>query len=284
MNRSQDGRAQVIEIIGPQTDSQTLSGNNFRMIVNRAFGSDELKSTLFQMASSGADYVFRGNGFGHGVGLNQWGAHEMSKRGATFDQILAFYYPNTVIEPFTDTRQRFITYNNSNYGYGVRNQEAGVTPTYQDDRYTYSQSVSEKGGTVSYSDDAWIDDEYEQGNYQPDWSGASEERSTASSQTERIGNWFTRLFPRNRNNEESSEPDLPIDTQPSATGGSSDKISQLIGEGGNAGTSTRISSQSGGNSAGNNMKGWSSTKGKSGSDPSAQSASKRKKRTKRIGW
>ena len=37
-------------------------------------------------------YKFTGGGFGHGVGLSQWGAGKMAKLGFTFDEILQHYY------------------------------------------------------------------------------------------------------------------------------------------------------------------------------------------------
>ncbi len=41
--------------------------------------------------------VIRGHGYGHGVGMGQWGAYGMAKGGATYDKILAFYYPGTTL-------------------------------------------------------------------------------------------------------------------------------------------------------------------------------------------
>ncbi len=38
--------------------------------------------------------VVSGRGVGHGMGLSQWGAAERARAGATYQQILAFYYPN----------------------------------------------------------------------------------------------------------------------------------------------------------------------------------------------
>jgi stage II sporulation protein D len=40
-------------------------------------------------------FVFQGHGFGHGVGYSQWGSAYMGKGGASFKEIIAFYYPNT---------------------------------------------------------------------------------------------------------------------------------------------------------------------------------------------
>lgn len=43
-------------------------------------------------------YTFSGRGYGHGVGLSQWGAYEMADKGFTYEKILDFYYPGTVLE------------------------------------------------------------------------------------------------------------------------------------------------------------------------------------------
>lgn len=38
-----------------------------------------------------------GNGFGHGVGMSQYGANEMARQGKSYSQILNFYYPGTTL-------------------------------------------------------------------------------------------------------------------------------------------------------------------------------------------
>lgn len=46
-----------------------------------------------RVALSNSDVLtVRGSGFGHGVGLSQWGALDMANQGYTFDAILGFYY------------------------------------------------------------------------------------------------------------------------------------------------------------------------------------------------
>ena len=42
-------------------------------------------------------FVFSGKGFGHGVGLSQWGAQGMAVKGASYQQILAHYYVGTAL-------------------------------------------------------------------------------------------------------------------------------------------------------------------------------------------
>lgn len=68
-----------------------LRGAEFRRMV----GYDVIKSTLFTVAVDDRRARFSGRGYGHGVGLCQWGAKGMAEQGYTARQILAFYYPGT---------------------------------------------------------------------------------------------------------------------------------------------------------------------------------------------
>ena len=43
-------------------------------------------------------FLFRGKGWGHGVGLSQWGAKALADQGWDFKKILSFYYPGTKLE------------------------------------------------------------------------------------------------------------------------------------------------------------------------------------------
>jgi len=44
-------------------------------------------------------FVITGHGWGHGVGMAQWGAYGYAKHGVTYDKILAHYYPGTKLAP-----------------------------------------------------------------------------------------------------------------------------------------------------------------------------------------
>lgn len=46
---------------------------------------------------SATTFVLRGRGWGHGVGMGQWGAYGQAKRGVAYDEILAHYYPGTTL-------------------------------------------------------------------------------------------------------------------------------------------------------------------------------------------
>lgn len=89
------GRAELIAVEGNRRI--TVKGWDFKIIVGRALGWNLLKSSRFEIARSGSNFVFRGSGFGHGLGLCQEGAHVMAARGASDRQILAKYFPSTRI-------------------------------------------------------------------------------------------------------------------------------------------------------------------------------------------
>ena len=59
-------------------------------------------------AGSGALFVFSGHGWGHGVGMSQYGAYGYAQHGSTFQQILAHYYPGTALRPAPGTTFRVL--------------------------------------------------------------------------------------------------------------------------------------------------------------------------------
>ncbi|MFQ9439967.1 MAG: hypothetical protein ACLR13_01880 [Acutalibacteraceae bacterium] len=42
-------------------------------------------------------FTFYVKGYGHGVGMSQVGAEYMANQGSSYDEILAWYYPNTTL-------------------------------------------------------------------------------------------------------------------------------------------------------------------------------------------
>jgi len=65
-----------------------------------ALGPNVIKSTNFKIKVTPAGVVFRGTGWGHGVGMCQWGAFGMAKRRFNYRKILEFYYPGAKIERY----------------------------------------------------------------------------------------------------------------------------------------------------------------------------------------
>jgi stage II sporulation protein D len=94
-SRDRTGRVEFLNLEGET--SRTVRGWDFKMIVGRALGWNVIKSSRFDVVRAGANFVFRGTGFGHGLGLCQEGAHALARRGATYLQILSHYFPGTSI-------------------------------------------------------------------------------------------------------------------------------------------------------------------------------------------
>ena len=56
-----------------------------------------LRSTAFELCWDGAGFLFTVYGYGHGVGMSQYGAKLMAEDGADYTRILAHYYPGTTL-------------------------------------------------------------------------------------------------------------------------------------------------------------------------------------------
>jgi stage II sporulation protein D len=93
LKRDPTGRAILINIIGSPA-IKSFNGNDFRLIL----GWKNLKSTWFDLSFQDGKFVFTGHGFGHGVGMSQWGAKAMAEKGYNYRQILKFYFPKAEIE------------------------------------------------------------------------------------------------------------------------------------------------------------------------------------------
>jgi len=97
LGRSSSGRVTFLRIYhnGGRLD---IRGNNFRMAMDPSL----IRSTLFAIERMGRTIRFYGRGWGHGVGMCQWGAKGMAEKGANYHQILHHYYPQTEIEKWED--------------------------------------------------------------------------------------------------------------------------------------------------------------------------------------
>lgn len=91
---SPSGRAQTVSV---QTDAGrfTMRGNDFRIALN----PEKIRSTLWtRVDREDGGYHFEGMGWGHGIGMCQWGAKGMAERGEDYRAILFFYYPHTTLQ------------------------------------------------------------------------------------------------------------------------------------------------------------------------------------------
>lgn len=55
-------------------------------------GTEELTPSTATGSTQADSYTFTGAGYGHNLGMSQWGAYAMAKAGKTYDEILKFYY------------------------------------------------------------------------------------------------------------------------------------------------------------------------------------------------
>ena len=65
--------------------------------VRKAIGYERLRSTWFDINLTRKTVTFDGHGFGHGVGMCQWGAKGMADAGKNYKEILKHYYPDAKI-------------------------------------------------------------------------------------------------------------------------------------------------------------------------------------------
>ena len=77
-----------VEIISAN-GSKEMNANDFRLLV----GPNYLYSTAFNSRNNGKSITFSGRGWGHGVGLCQYGAQAMAEKGFKWTAILEYYYP-----------------------------------------------------------------------------------------------------------------------------------------------------------------------------------------------
>jgi len=91
-DRDSSGRITTLKIINGKEELE-ISAKNFREII----GPNIIRSTNFNVTVMDGDIIFQGLGWGHGVGLCQWGAYFMAKQGYKYEEILKHYYPGAKI-------------------------------------------------------------------------------------------------------------------------------------------------------------------------------------------
>jgi stage II sporulation protein D len=93
MSRNKSGRIDKIEIRDDSDVSCMLTGKDFR----RMMGPNDVRSTNFEPSINNDKLILNGIGWGHGVGMCQWGAKSMSEHGKNAEEILKIYYPGAEI-------------------------------------------------------------------------------------------------------------------------------------------------------------------------------------------
>ena len=70
----------------------TLTANQVRQLFS-------LRSATFSVQYQDGVFLFDVTGYGHGVGMSQYGANAMANDGADFQEILTWYYTGTEVGP-----------------------------------------------------------------------------------------------------------------------------------------------------------------------------------------
>jgi stage II sporulation protein D len=96
VERSASGRALRVLFTG-NGESDAVTASTLRFGIGRALGFGRVRSDWYEAGVRGKAMVFDGRGHGHGVGLCQDGATEMAAEGKSAGEILAFYFPGTVV-------------------------------------------------------------------------------------------------------------------------------------------------------------------------------------------
>ncbi len=93
---SPSGRVASLRLHGGH-GSIDMRGTEFRAAV----GTTVLRSTLFTLRSLAPDAAVElaGRGYGHGVGMSQWGARGMALAGRDYTEIARYYYTGVKVGP-----------------------------------------------------------------------------------------------------------------------------------------------------------------------------------------
>jgi stage II sporulation protein D len=92
IGKDNSGRITELKLIDNDKDTR-ISAKDLRNYI----GPNLIRSTNFTITLAGDDIIFEGLGWGHGVGLCQWGGYFMAKKGRSYKEILEYYYPESGI-------------------------------------------------------------------------------------------------------------------------------------------------------------------------------------------
>ena len=93
VEKDESGRVGTVEVCGAP-----LRGVEVRRIFS-------LRSACFTIDAAAVRVTFRVTGYGHGVGMSQYGANELARQGRTWQEILLWYYADITIGPAPETVQ-----------------------------------------------------------------------------------------------------------------------------------------------------------------------------------
>ena len=101
IDRNRSGRVKSLKIISREGREIIIQGKDFREII----GPNDLKSNNYEITMQGYYVNFVGKGWGHGVGMCQWGTRGMAEQQFNFKQILSYYYPGSELMDYHDLKK-----------------------------------------------------------------------------------------------------------------------------------------------------------------------------------
>ncbi|MBO8169789.1 MAG: SpoIID/LytB domain-containing protein [Thermoanaerobacteraceae bacterium] len=97
--------AKIVEK-GPSGRALTLQIGNVKISgpkLRQALGSDKMRSTLLdRFEVSGNKLIIGGRGYGHGVGMSQWGARALAEQGKSAEEIVNYFFKDVKIQKVWD--------------------------------------------------------------------------------------------------------------------------------------------------------------------------------------
>lgn len=100
--KNASGRVERLEIKDSEGVSVIFTGKDFRQLI----GPNEIRSTRFDVAIRWGQLILEGRGWGHGVGMCQWGAFGQARAGKKAEEILKYYYPGAEIMMMDKVKER----------------------------------------------------------------------------------------------------------------------------------------------------------------------------------
>lgn len=97
LTQTPSGRVGRIRFTGTEGEAE-VAAKDFRVWV----GGDKIRSTSFEFTLKDDRILIEGRGWGHGVGLCQWGTLGQALLGRKYREILVYYYPGSVLTDHRD--------------------------------------------------------------------------------------------------------------------------------------------------------------------------------------
>jgi stage II sporulation protein D len=102
VDRDRSERIEHLKITQKNGDELIIKGKDFRDLM----GPNVLLSNNYEIATQGYYVNVIGKGWGHGVGMCQWGALGMAKQQFNYRQILTYYYPRSVLMDYHELHSK----------------------------------------------------------------------------------------------------------------------------------------------------------------------------------